>query len=100
MFNGRSIFIQIMVLCFVLGSLATGESLGQTPDLEEAMSLLGFDSKDSAGLLSGEIVSGQIKEGADKELAVTVAMWVPGTVEEVIALVRERKILYASRAAP
>ncbi len=44
--NRRGISTRLAVLYVVLGSLATGESLGQTPDLEEAMSLLGFSRKE------------------------------------------------------
>lgn len=36
-------------------------------------------------------------EGGKKELAITVAMWVPATVEEVFTLAREGRMLEASR---
>ena len=98
MVRRKVLYSRIAAFCLILCVFVADRSLGQALELDEALSLLGFDPKDSERLLDGKILSGHIKEGGDKELAVTVAMWVPGKMEDVISLVRDLDVLYASRS--
>ena len=67
------------------------------PTVEEILSYLGFDPAAKRDLLAGKILQSGIPEGDDTELAVTVAMVVPYTLQRVVEAFRSGRILEVDR---
>jgi hypothetical protein len=61
-------------------------------DLGNILTQLGFKASDAKKLLGGEFLSSDPKESTDKELAVTVAAFMPAELSKVVDLVRKRKV--------
>jgi hypothetical protein len=59
---------------------------------------LGFSSEQHAKLQAGEIVSAEIEETTEKQLAVALALKVPATLEDVAASVAKGTTLEANKA--
>ncbi len=87
----------------IAGVLAgpTSVAVGQDPkpgDIRGIMKHLGFDEDDYDDLMKGEIISTKIKEGSDKELAVSVALLVKGATTQMASqLVRDGKTIEVGR---
>ena len=58
---------------------------------------LGFSAEEQERLQRGEIVSHEVKELSDKELAITVAMLVPAALEDLLDFARSGKELEINR---
>jgi hypothetical protein len=71
----------------------------QTITAEAIAEAMGFGAEDRAKLEAGEIVSTEIKETTEKQLAVALALKVPSaTLEDVAASVAEGTTLEANKA--
>lgn len=70
----------------------------QTITAEAIAEAMGFGAEDRAKLEAGEIVSTEIKETTEKQLAVALALKVPATLEDVAASVAEGTTLEANKA--
>jgi hypothetical protein len=58
------------------------------PPVDELLSYLHIDKAERADLLKGKILSTNLMEGSQKELAVGVVMFVPAPVEKLVEFVR------------
>jgi len=65
--------------------------------VERIMAYLGFDKADLGALMEGKIISTELQEGSDKQLAVSVAVLVPATVGEVTDAVRRGRTFAVGR---
>lgn len=89
-------------LAFIL-ALTPTSALSAAPtapaptDLEEIMVYLGFNRDDLGKLMDGKVISTRLKEGSDKELAVSVALLVRATVDEVAEMARSGKTFEVGR---
>jgi hypothetical protein len=70
----------------------------QTISAEAVADAMGFGAGDRAKLEAGEIVSTEIEETTEKQLAVALALKVPATLEDVAASVAEGTTLEANKA--
>jgi hypothetical protein len=76
-------------LCPAVAQTVTGEAVAEA---------MGFGAEDRAKLEAGEIVSTEIEETTEKQLAVALALKVPATLANVAASVAEGTTLEANRA--
>ncbi len=70
------------------------------PTVEDVMSGLGYTDQDRSALQSGEIVATDVERTRDDELIASVAVFLPVTVEELLAGVRSGDGLRADLGAP
>ena len=70
----------------------------QTITAEAIAEAMGFGAEDRAKLEAGEIVSTEVEETTEKQLAVALALKVPATLEDVAASVAEGTTLEANKA--
>ncbi len=85
---GWSSLVGVMVCaCFILGDLSSAALA--VPSAEEVLEALAISDSDQAAIRKGEIVRWTTTEGSDRELAVGVALLVPGTPTNLASLFRE-----------
>jgi len=63
------------------------------PTAEELLGFMKIDASEKANLMAGKIVSKEIGEGSDKELAVGVLMFVRAPIEKLVDAVKTEKLL-------
>jgi hypothetical protein len=73
--------------CLILGGLSS--TALAVPTAEEVLKALAISDSDQAAIRKGEIVRWTTTEGSDRELAVGVALLVPGTPTNLASLFRE-----------
>jgi len=83
-----ALFLTLLVPIDLYADTPTSSS-----EVEQCMNYLGYNETDIRELLKGEIVSGWLPAGAENELAVSVAMLMPASLEEVFDLLRGSKML-------
>ena len=80
-------------------ALATAQD-SSPPTVEEVMSGLGYTDQDRAALQSGRIVATDVERTRDDELIASVAVFLPASVEDLLAGVRSGDGLRADLGAP
>jgi hypothetical protein len=84
---------------FVAIGLGGGSAVAaDTVSAESIAAAMGLGAQDQAKLRAGEIVSSEIQETDEKQLAVALALMVPATLEDVAASVAEGTTLEANTA--
>ena len=84
-------FIQVNVFVFAAGLMwvcHTPASAAGPPPVDELLNYLHIDKAERADLLKGKILSTNLTEGSQKELAVGVIMFVPAPMEKLVEFVR------------
>ena len=85
---GWASLVGVMVCaCFILGELSS--TALAVPTAEEVLKALAISDSDQEAIRKGEIVRWTTTEGSDRELAVGVALLVPGTPTNLASLFRE-----------
>jgi hypothetical protein len=89
-----------MSLAAGLVTISLGIDPGAAADLtaEAVAEAMGLSAQDRAKLQAGEIVSSEIEETDEKQLAAALALKVPATLEDVAASVRAGTTLEANKA--
>ena len=82
----------------LIGILGAGPVTAADISAETIAKDLGLGAEDIAKLQAGEIVSTEIEETTEKQLAVALALKVPATLEDVAASVAEGTTLEANKA--
>src|SRR5882672_8066602 len=79
------------------GLIAAGGSEQPPRPSDKIVQYLGFTTKEQEELLRGKIVSHDVKELSDKELAITMAVLVPASLTELLDFARSGKVLEMDR---
>lgn len=87
----------LLAFSLMLPAVVSADTPTSSTDLGVCMDYLGFDEADFRKLLSGMIVSGDLKESSEKELAVTIAMLLPAPLEQVVDLIWSGSTLEITR---
>jgi hypothetical protein len=82
----------------LIGILAIGLARAADMTAEAVAEAMGLSTQDRAKLQAGEIVSTEIEETTDKQLAVALALKVPATLEDIAASVAAGTTLEANKA--
>jgi hypothetical protein len=82
----------------LIATLWVGPALAADISAEAITKALGFSAEDHAKLQSGEIISVEIEETTEKQLAVALALKVPAKLEDVAASVAEGTTIEANKA--
>jgi hypothetical protein len=97
--------VQMRSLAIILAAglttipLAVGPVAAAEPvSAQTIAAAMGFSAKDRARLQAGEILSSEIEETDEKQLAVALALMVPATLEDVAASVAQGTTLEANKA--
>ena len=89
--------VRISLAAGLIGIWAVGPAVAVDITAEAIAEAMGFGAGDRAKLQAGEIVSTEIEETTEKQLAVALALKVPATLEDVAASVAEGTTLEADR---
>ena len=88
--------LAMVVLC--VSMLGHGDhTVASTPQIDEILTQLGFNQSDAQGLMTGKILSNDLEETSDKELAITIAMFIHASRDQVVQAVLTGKTLEVSR---
>ena len=90
--------VSLGVVLALPAALATAQE-SSPPTVEDVMSGLGYTDQDRAALQSGEIVATDVERDRDDQLIASVAVFLPVTVEELLAGVRSGDGLRADLGA-
>ena len=82
----------------LIGMFGVGPAVAADLTAEAVAEAMGLGAEDRAKLQAGEIVSTEIEETTEKQLAVALALKVPATLDEVAARVSEGTTLEANTA--
>lgn len=63
---------------------------GNLPDTQELMQVLGIDQKELVNLDQGKIVSFDVAEGDEKELAAVLVIYLPATPSKIIQFINKK----------
>ena len=69
----------------------------EPPTVDELLSYLHVDKTERADLLKGKILSTNLTEGSQKELAIGIVMFVPAPVEKLVEFVRSGRWFTSDR---
>jgi len=87
-------------MALVLPAALAAAQDSSLPTVEDVMSGLGYTDQDRAALQSGNIVAADVERDRDDQLIASVAVFLPVTVEELLAGVRSGDGLRADLGAP
>jgi hypothetical protein len=90
--------VRMSLAAGVIGLLGVGAAAAADITAEAVAEAMGLSVQDRAKLQAGEIVSTEIEETTEKQLAVALALKVPATLEDVGASVAEGTTLEANKA--
>jgi hypothetical protein len=82
----------------LIGILEVGPAAAAEITAEAVVEAMGFAAEDRAKLEAGEIISVEIEETTEKQLAVALALKVPAKVEDIAASVAEGTTIEANKA--
>jgi hypothetical protein len=96
MYN-KAVVLFVLAFSLMLPAVVFADTPTSSTDLGVCMDYLGLGEADFRKLLSGEIVSGDLEESSEKELAVTIAMLLPAPLEQVVDLIWSGSTLEITR---
>ncbi len=87
----RQLALSIFAICLALAGASA--VAGPPLTIEEVIEAAGFDDRQRAGLLAGEIVTKDFDEASDKEMSILVALKVPFSLPVVLEAMRGFRVL-------
>jgi hypothetical protein len=90
--------VSLILAVGLIGILGVGTAVAADMTAEAVAEAMGLSAQDRAKLQAGEIVSTEIEETTEKQLAVALALKVPATLEDVAASVANGTTLEANKA--
>ena len=87
-----------LALSFCLWAIGLAAArAAETPSVDELLAYLHIDKSERENLLRGKILSTEVTEGSEKELAVGVVMFVPAPMDKLVEFVRSGKVFTTDR---
>jgi hypothetical protein len=86
-----------LTLSLMLPAVVSADTPTSATDLGVCIDYLGYDEADYRKMLSGRIVSGDLEESSEKELAVSIGMLLPAPLEQVVDLIWSGSALELTR---
>jgi len=95
--HSKAVILFVLAFSLMLPAVVSGDIPTSSAFLTACMDCLGYDEADFRKVLSGKIVSGDLEESSEKELAVTIAILLPAPLEHLEDLMWSGSMLELTR---